>query len=171
MTELQLKEIENRLNKASPSPWRHIPGDNWCAYSMVVTGNRTFILEDHSSPDDCKEDKHGDCDKGGFPTGDDDGEFIAHAPEDITNLLAEVRRLREEIGGLNMVLKECEQDRFEYGEENLKLRAALENIARPTYGTELCNSDQENNEIIARHFFDHQRIARNALSVDEGDPK
>ncbi len=33
-------------------------------------------------------------------------------------------------------------------EEIMRLRAALEAIAKPTYGTEFCNSDEENNEIL-----------------------
>lgn len=44
-----------------------------------------------------------------------------------------------------------------------RLRAALEQIAAPTYGTELCNTDEENNEILGHHMFWHQSIARKAL--------
>jgi hypothetical protein len=44
-----------------------------------------------------------------------------------------------------------------------KLREALEQIATTTYGTELCNSDDENNEILAKHHFINQGIARDAL--------
>jgi hypothetical protein len=47
--------------------------------------------------------------------------------------------------------------------KNAELKEALEKIAAVTYGTELCNTDEENNEILASHFFYHQRIARKVL--------
>jgi hypothetical protein len=40
---------------------------------------------------------------------------------------------------------------------------ALEKIAAVTYGTELCNTEEENNKILAEHFFWHQNIARDAI--------
>lgn len=55
----------------------------------------------------------------------------------------------------------------EHDAEVKKLREALEKIAAPTYGTELCNSDVENNEILARHHFINQKIAREALKEEE----
>ena len=45
-----------------------------------------------------------------------------------------------------------------------KLEAALREIAANTYGTELCNSDAKNNEILGRHLVRFQKIAREALA-------
>lgn len=44
----------------------------------------------------------------------------------------------------------------------LEMYEALQAISKNTYGTELSNSDAENNEILAEHFFIHQNIARKA---------
>ena len=47
---------------------------------------------------------------------------------------------------------------------------ALKTMSSVTYGTELCNSDEENNEILANNFFRHQKIAEEALqSIDGGE--
>jgi hypothetical protein len=48
-----------------------------------------------------------------------------------------------------------------------KAKAALEDIAAPTYGTELINTKEENNEILARHHFSNQATARAALKEIE----
>ena len=45
-----------------------------------------------------------------------------------------------------------------------KLEAALGEIAANTYGTELTNSDAENNDILGRHLVRFQKIAREALA-------
>ena len=45
-----------------------------------------------------------------------------------------------------------------------KLESALGKIAADTYGTELCNSDAENNEILGAHLVRFQKIARDALA-------
>jgi len=46
---------------------------------------------------------------------------------------------------------------------------ALESISANTYGTELCNTDEENNEILASHYFVHQNIGREALAKIKGE--
>ncbi len=46
-----------------------------------------------------------------------------------------------------------------------KLELALREITANTYGTELINSDAENNEILGRHLVRFQKIAREALST------
>lgn len=51
----------------------------------------------------------------------------------------------------------------------LLVLAALGKIAKPTYGTELCNSQEENNEIMARYTFGYQEIARQALLAAKQD--
>jgi hypothetical protein len=45
-----------------------------------------------------------------------------------------------------------------------KLESALREIAANTYGTEPCNSDAENNEILGGHLVRFQNIAREALA-------
>lgn len=52
-----------------------------------------------------------------------------------------------------------------------RYRGALEVVAKPTYGTELCNSDEENNEILDHHLFINQRIARQALKEPQEETK
>jgi hypothetical protein len=51
--------------------------------------------------------------------------------------------------------------------ENEKLRAALKEIARPTYGTEFNMSDEDRADILGRHLFAKQDLARAALSGDK----
>jgi hypothetical protein len=45
------------------------------------------------------------------------------------------------------------------------LLEVIKKISKNTYGTEVCNTDEENNEILAQHFFYHQNIAREALAA------
>ena len=44
----------------------------------------------------------------------------------------------------------------------------LRMIAQNSYGTELCNSIEENNEILANHYFINQRLAKETLDKIEG---
>ena len=44
-----------------------------------------------------------------------------------------------------------------------RLRAALGEIAKPTYGTDWTDTDEERAEILGRHLFAAQAIARAAL--------
>lgn len=48
--------------------------------------------------------------------------------------------------------------------QNKKMREALEQIQKPTYGTEMCNSNGENNSILAPLIFQYQKIARECLT-------
>ena len=45
-----------------------------------------------------------------------------------------------------------------------RLRAALGEIAKPTYGTEWTDTDEDRAEILGRHLFAAQAIARSALA-------
>lgn len=47
------------------------------------------------------------------------------------------------------------------------LEEALRAIAANTYGTELCNTAEENLYIVSRHLSRHQQIARDALAKDK----
>lgn len=49
-------------------------------------------------------------------------------------------------------------------EEIKEYREVLEYCCRVTYGTEFINTDAENNEIIAGHFFNSQKKARETLN-------
>lgn len=86
---LDLEPIEARLNAATPGPWwllneytePHQDGDEWHIYARV--GNRVPRVVDNTE------------DQLTWP----DAEFIAHAPTDVAALIAEVRRLRDEMEG------------------------------------------------------------------------
>lgn len=83
----RMKEIEERLEKASPGPWFTAPTPNdeedWPTCVLIAAtapGPRNRV---YAAP------------KGGtFPLNDRD--FIAHAPDDIRYLLAELKTAREE---------------------------------------------------------------------------
>ncbi|MFF5019903.1 hypothetical protein [Streptomyces sp. NPDC001165] len=86
----ELDEIERRCEAASPPPWE-----------AFVEGR------DHSSGDDFIRIARGDepdmyvfrsTDNGVPPASSEDLDFIAHARQDITRLIAEVRRLRTNPG-------------------------------------------------------------------------
>jgi hypothetical protein len=59
-----------------------------------------------------------------------------------------------------------------FREENEKLRAALTKIAKPTVGTELMDTDEEQAEMFWQHIKSFQIIARAALTSPEatGEP-
>jgi hypothetical protein len=69
-TEQQLDEIETRASKATPGPWRRSED-----YSDIVAPDGSQLASYWMSAD---------------------GEFIAHAPDDVRTLLDEVRRQRAE---------------------------------------------------------------------------
>jgi len=100
-------------------------------------------LEPRCSPERCWcEDPLDDCDE------DSCGEkAIGYVREDIVEHAArEAKRLAE---------------------DNQRLRAALKEIAKPTYGTEFGMSDEDKADILGRHLFAKQDLARAALSGDK----
>ena len=48
-------------------------------------------------------------------------------------------------------------------EDRERMRVALKEIAEPTYGTEWTQTDEERAEILGRHLFHKQSLARAAL--------
>ena len=97
MTDLELEEIEERVNKTPAGPW-------WKGlFAAVFNGKRYEFDEDNSG-------KHmGICLVGHENTNENEGtnvmeikdvqntaEFIAHSREDVPNLIAEIRRLKGE---------------------------------------------------------------------------
>lgn len=85
----RLDEIRKRLEAATPGPWfyRNAGVRKKCKKAEIKLADcpvafRGPDIEEH---------------KGGY----NDAEFIAHAPEDIAYLLAEVERLNALVGGLD----------------------------------------------------------------------
>jgi hypothetical protein len=88
LTAERLVEIEMRLAAATPRPWRlgfANGGDVWQATLKGHEDERTHIAYTGLDTD---------------PRHAADAEFIAHAPDDVAVLLAEVRRLEEVNGRL-----------------------------------------------------------------------
>lgn len=107
MTNEQLSQIEQRASAASPGPWTVTTAETDCGRACTPNGccgHDSGLSEniDGPSPDlgysdrDVFEHAIGENDKL-KPHWDEDFEFIAHARQDIPDLIAEVRRLR----GLN----------------------------------------------------------------------
>lgn len=86
MTPEQLNEITARHEAATPGPWKHDDGDTWGDYSIYAP-NREF-LANIGGPIQVIE-IVSDTDKA-------NAEFIAHARQDIPNLVTEVKRLAAE---------------------------------------------------------------------------
>ena len=57
---------------------------------------------------------------------------------------------------------EKELDRLR--KEHAMMKETLSKISANTYGTETCNTEEENNAILARHFFRHQNMTRECLA-------
>jgi hypothetical protein len=83
------------------------------------------------------------------------GTLATEAADTITRLTAEVEQ--------NAI------DLEEYRRDVERLRAALKEIAKPTYGTEFHMSDEDRADILGRHLFAKQDLARAALSGDNND--
>ena len=86
MSDLDLEPIKARLDKAHTEwgPWK-AKEDSWDGYSVVIDDNGpgvSIIAEQIGQGED---------------EGRGDAEFIAHAPEDIAALVAEVERLRGQV--------------------------------------------------------------------------
>lgn len=77
-TEQKLTEILVRAEGATPPPWRHVPGDSYCAYPHIICRGKTLVFEDHGE-DNCTG-KH--C-EGGFPPDEHDAEFVAKSRTDL----------------------------------------------------------------------------------------
>ena len=86
MTSEELKEIEERCNKATPGPWHFNPGDSYSAYPSVMTRGRFLLVFDvaEDAPDD-------------FPGWDEDAAFVAHSREDIPKLLVHIKELESRL--------------------------------------------------------------------------
>jgi len=84
---IDVEAIRERWELATPGPWRH-----QAAYEATIEGvalatvclDHDIIVPRNASPDTAAQSYA-------------DAEAIAHAPQDITDLLAEVRRLRQQL--------------------------------------------------------------------------
>lgn len=76
MTELELKEIEERCDKTTKGPWKsYIEGrDHTSGESFIMTGGEPIYIDN--------------------PLFDNNQDFIANAKQDIPKLIAEIRRLQ-----------------------------------------------------------------------------
>ncbi len=110
MTPDRLQEIRQRLEKRTQGEWQAVHGDSYCAYPIVIlkANGGNFVLWDTS--EDAPED---------YPGHNDDADFIAHAPQDITDLLAALATAEAEGRRQAEALKEiakhsiCEDNRTE----------------------------------------------------------
>ena len=77
MTELELKEIEDRCNKATKGPWKSmIEGrDHTSGDSFIMTGGEDIYILN--------------------PLFDNNQDFIANAKQDIPKLIGEIKRLKK----------------------------------------------------------------------------
>ena len=93
----RLDEIKARLGAATPSPWKadtiENVGNNWLIGTVLNAGSdqegaQWIVTTDglHAS----------ECTSGGA---EEDTQFIAHSPDDIKWLIAEVERLEEQLAG------------------------------------------------------------------------
>ncbi|WP_264558935.1 hypothetical protein [Flavobacterium sp. N2270] len=76
MTELELKEIEDRCKNATKGPWKSmIEGrDHTSGDSFIMTGGEDIYISN--------------------PLFDNNQDFIANAKQDIPKLIAEIKRLK-----------------------------------------------------------------------------
>ena len=83
LTESRLKEIEDRLAKTTPKPWAH----EWSGNEGDLDAGHGVVSMDHGEI--CRI-------RGHLPVAEQaaNGVFIAEAPNDVAELLTEVRRLR-----------------------------------------------------------------------------
>ena len=94
MSTLDLEPIKERRDKAHTEwgPWK-AKEDSWDGYSVVIDDNGpgvSIIAEQIGQGED---------------GGRGDAEFIAHAPEDIAALVAEVERLRGQVNAVKRVVR------------------------------------------------------------------
>ena len=79
MTESELKEIEERCNKATEGPWKSmIEGrDHTSGDSFIMTGGKDIYIDN--------------------PLLDNNQDFIANAKQDIPKLIQEIRKLKKKL--------------------------------------------------------------------------
>lgn len=84
--------------------------------------------------------------------------------EDLNYAEKDLRENRNYNYSLSLTWQKSVVDRAELKSKLAKAITVLEQIAAVTYGTECCNTNEENDAITARYFFSHQQLARNILA-------
>lgn len=99
LTPERLAEIKARTDAATPGPWfvEHLERDGFTYFSTDIAPLESFDGEVHAGVLD-----------------EDEAEFIAHAREDVPDLVAEVERLRSERDALQAKLDQVR----EWAEDN-----------------------------------------------------
>ena len=102
MTDEEQAAIQGRLNAITQPPWKNC---NSTYYGMVMAGNKEVALASYYNCvyEDCRVTREDQA---------ANAEFIAHAPDDIARLLAEVERLRDENEMLGAANEKLDFQRF-----------------------------------------------------------
>lgn len=79
MIEKELKEIEDRCNKATNGPWKSMieRRDHSSGYSFIMTGGEDIYISN--------------------PLFDNNQDFIANPKQDMPRLIVEIRKLKKEL--------------------------------------------------------------------------
>ena len=97
MTTLDLEPIKERLDGATPGPW------DFCVLPQPVGITVATIHSEHGPRETCwTVDLPPEI--GGMGT-EKDAEFIAHAPDDLAALVAEVERLRGQVNAVKKTVR------------------------------------------------------------------
>ena len=164
---------------------------DWVLAEEEKTSIKTLKFSDNYSPDDPAANAYLSFKNGvkGFLNGSCKKEYLIFE----IDLQGEKGRIRIEDNGKNVRLWKIKnsklyEKKLSFKKENKMINAvkeivdclknnkesissgmegykALEVIAAPTYGTELCETDEVNDKILARHHFSNQTVARNALNL------
>ncbi len=110
----QIDEIRARRGVITPGPWVKWQDHNEVFAGPVVENNSGTIAGHRAQIADCDTD-WGDWDEDEQPEGSPaaNAEFIAHAPDDIDYLLAEVERLQADKAALRAVVELADRLRCE----------------------------------------------------------
>jgi hypothetical protein len=82
-----LTEIKDRLDRATPGPWKYIPGDSYCATPVVVMGDKSYLFEDHFGHDNLADCEFARCPNGVGTEHEGNPMLIANCPTDLAKLI------------------------------------------------------------------------------------
>lgn len=129
MTQEKLAAIQGRLNAITQPPWKNC---NSTYYGMVKAGEKEVAVASYYNCvyEDCRVTREDQA---------ANAEFIAHAPDDIARLLAEVERLREEVKRRDAFI--AQQRSFSQSlEEDLNFQAAVEDaLIKKLFDHRICH--------------------------------
>lgn len=119
MTEQEIKQIEERANKATPGPWEFVD----MAYE-IWAGNETVV---------------GSTEDEGLAISCDNAEFIAHSRTDIDRMLAEVKRLQKELDAAKKDIQKWCTGEDQFQETVAQLDCAKSAVAEEKFKTAVAN--------------------------------